>query len=315
MEPIPVNGIRLGPGMVWVGQFSPDTHSVTPVCQTLSIQRINMVCAGLHRQKTHYYFSGCVEARYRENVARLPVDDSDITPFEFVTQVSVYPHRNRFQVPGKLIKMLRSAGIPFHHLVSSPAVISVIIDACFQSRVITLLESTFDLPCSHTPYIQEIDQDISALLKKYPETRSTYEEEKIKTYGFQLVRNKHLLYMHGFLDQLLQTIQTRMQPSASDETFHLVSVVQVSGSIYDACFVVDADSCNDGDGLSVDLITFHGPHFGDRYRILQTALNCLDVARVPFFVAACAGASVSLVVPSGAGIAAQTALEKGFEAP
>jgi hypothetical protein len=316
MEPIPVNGIRLGPGMVWIGQFSPDVHPLTPVCQALSIQRINMVCAGLHRRKTHYYFSGCVESRYREKVARLSVDDSDITPLGSVTQVSVYPHRNRFQVPGILIKMLRSAGIPFHHLVSSPAVVSVIIDACFQDRVITLLENTFDLPCSHTPYIQEIDQNISALLKKYPETRSTYVEEKIKTYGFQLVRKKYLLYTQGFLDQLMQTMQTRMPPIASEEIFHLVSVVQVSGPIYDACFVVDADtSCNDGDGFFVDLITFHGPHFGDRYRILQTALNCLDVDRIPFFVAACAGASVSLVVPSGKGVVAQTALEKGFEAP
>lgn len=315
MKPIPINGIRLGPGMVWIGQFSPNTLPLFSVCQALSLQRINMVCAGVHRQKTHYYFSGCMESRYREVVARFPADDSDITPPEFVTQVTVYPHRNRFQMPGILMEILESAGVPFHHLVSSPAVVSVIIDACFQARVITLLENTFDLPCSHTPYIQEIDQDISALLKKYPETRSTYEEEKIKTYGIQLIQKKHLLYMHGVLDQLNQTMQTWMPPISSEEKFYLVSVVQVSGHIYDACFVVEPDSSKDENGMSVDLITFHGPHFGDRYRILQTALNCLDEDRIPFFVAACAGASISLIVPSGTGIAAQTALEKGFEAP
>ncbi len=301
--------------MVWIGQFSQNTHALFPVCQALSLQRINMVCAGLHRQKTHYYFSGCLESRYQEVAARLAADDSDISFPGFVTQVSVYPHRNRFQVPGILVEMLGSAGVPFHHLVSSPAVVSVIVDACFQDRMITLLENTFDLPCSHTPYIQEIDQDISALLKKYPETRSTYEEEKIKTYGIQVIQKKHLLYMHGGVDQLIQTMQTRMPPMTSEEIFHLVSVVQVSGPVYDACFVVEPDSIKDGDDVSVDLITFHGPHFGDRYRILQTALNCLDEDRIPFLVAACAGASISLVVPSGRGIAAQSALEKGFEAP
>lgn len=64
-----------------------------------------------------------------------------------------------------------------------------------------------------------------------------------------------------------------------------------------------------------DLIGFHGPHFGDRYRILQTALDCLESQRVPLLIAGCTGASVSLVVPQGAGAEARHALARGFEAP
>jgi hypothetical protein len=317
MKPIPINGIRLGPGLVWTGQDSSRSRPLYPVCQALSTQRINLICAGLHREPGHERFSGCVESRYREVLARLAEDDGTVPRPADVTQVSVYPHRHRLLVPVVLMKMLATAGIPFYHLVSSPAVISVIIDIRFQESVIALLETTFDLPASHTPYIQEIDQDISALLKKYPETRSTYVEEKIKTYGIQLTPGIRMLRMQDDPDRLMQVQQGLMATVGPDARFHLVSMVRISGGRLDALFVLGTtpDNGKRHPAEPVDLITFHGPHFGDRYRILQAALNCLEIDRVPLVAAACAGASISLVFPAGSGLLAQTALAKGFEAP
>ncbi len=109
-----------------------------------------------------------MESRCRDVLSGLADDDPTVPPPENVTQVSVYPHRRRLAVPLVLMKMLATAGIPFYHLVSSPAVLSVVIDTRFHDPVIALLETTFDLPASHTPYIQEIDRDISALLKNTP---------------------------------------------------------------------------------------------------------------------------------------------------
>lgn len=317
MKPIPINGIRLGPGLVWSGQESLRSRPMLSVCQALSTQRINMVCAGLHRRGDHEWFSGCVETRFREVLVRLANDDTTVPPPADVTQVSVYPHRHRLDVPAVLMKMLATSDILFYHLVSSPAVISVVIDTRYQDQMIALLETTFDLPASHTPYIQEIDQDISALLKKYPETRSTYVEEKIKTYGIQLIPGVTLLRMQDDQDRLMQIRLRLMAGGGSDDLFHLVSVMRVSGKRVDAVFVVDPGQfSSEGEGREpVDLITFHGPHFGDRYRILQVALSCLEIDRVPLRAATCAGASISLVFPAGAGTVAQTALAKGFEAP
>ena len=298
--------------MIWAGQDSLPAHPLSPLCQALSDRRINLVCAGLHRRKPGDFFSGCVESRYREVVARMAREDPTVFSPADVTQVFVYPHRRRLTMPLVMLDMLDAAGIPFYHLVTSPAVICVVIDTRDQDRVIALLESTFALPASHTPYIQEIDQDISALLKKYPETRSAYVEEKIRTYGIQLIQGLSLVHT--------QTIRDRSGRMAEIE-FHLMSVMPHPGRPEleaDAVIVVSEGSLVEADTAarqSVDLITFHGPHFGDRYRILQTALDCLDSEQVPLRVAACAGASISLVFPAGAGTAAKTALEKGFEAP
>lgn len=310
MKPIPINGIRMGPGLIWTGQDAARTAPFFSVCQALSIQRINLVCAGLHRREGHDAFSGCVESRYMQVLDRLAKEDASVLPPANVTQISVYPHRRRLAVPALLMEMLESADIPYYHLVTSPAVMCVIIDTGFQDHVIALLETFFDLPGSHTPYYQEIDQDISALLKKYPETRSTYVEEKIKTYGIQLHPGLSMVQFRGPSDRFQQTRHRLAANNGSDAVFHLVSVMQISDRIMDAVIVMDA-----GGTENVDLITFHGPHFGDRYRILQTALNCLETEHAPLRAAACAGASISLVFPAGAGEAAQAALAKGFEAP
>jgi hypothetical protein len=251
-----------------------------------------------------------VESRYTQVLHQLAREDAAVLPPADVTQVSVYPHRRRFAVPETLMQMLESGDIPFYHLVSSPAVMCVIIDTRCRDRVIGLLETFFDLPGSHTPYYQETDQDITALLKKYPETRSTYVEEKIKTYGIQLIPNLSMAAFRGPSDRFVHTRHRLTSDIGSDAGFHLVSVIRVSPQITDAVFVLES-----GGSEPVDLITFHGPHFGDRYRILQTALDCLETGHAPLRAAACAGASVSLVFPAGAGQAAQTALARGFEAP
>jgi hypothetical protein len=317
MKPIPVNGIRLGPGLVRTGHHSQGTAPGYPVCQALAIQRVNMVCAGLHRRETRETFSGCVESGFREYLTRLARDTATVTPPAEVTQVFVYPHRRRLEVPAVLMDTLDTADIPFHHLVTSPAVISVIIDTRYQDQVIALLENTFALPASHTPYIQEIDQDISALLKKYPETRSTYVEEKIRTYGLQLTLDVVLAQTRGPRGCLARFRDRLAAEWGTEAVFHLVSVIQAPGGTMDAVFVMESGRSGPAGEVCepVDLVTFHGPHFGDRYRILQTALNCLEIEGVPLRAAACAGASISLVFPAGAGTAAKTALTRGFEAP
>ena len=318
MKPIPINGIRLGPGLVWTGQDSSESRPLFPMCQALATRRINQICVGLHRRGPGESFSGCVESRYRQILVRLADDDPTVPRPAPVTLVSVYPHRQRFEVPLVLMKMLAASGIPFYHLVSSPAVLSVVIDTKNQEQVVALLETTFDLPPSHTPYIPEIDQDISALLKKYPETRSTYVEEKIKTYGIQLTPKVYLYRVQDDRDRRMQIQERLAGAMTSDAGFYLISVLRMASGCLDAVLVIGPDSFSGQGGKEaepVDLITFHGPHFGDRYRILQTALDSLDSRQVPLQVAACAGASISLVFPAGAGAAAKTALEKGFEAP
>ncbi len=50
---------------------------------------------------------------------------------------------------------------------------------------------------------------------------------------------------------------------------------------------------------AVELVSFQGPHFGDRYGIADAALNALAVQGVPLLALACTGASVYLITARG----------------
>lgn len=65
----------------------------------------------------------------------------------------------------------------------------------------------------------------------------------------------------------------------------------------------------------VELLYFHGPHFGDRYGIADAALGALTDAKIPLKTMACSGASVYIVVPEGFARLAGKALSQAFAVP
>jgi hypothetical protein len=310
MKQISINGIRLGKKMVRVVQAPASGQAAVPVYETLSRHRINMVCAGLHHCGTTFLFSCCLEAKHKDHAAQIQGCSADLTG---VCMVSIYPHNGNIQVPGVLIQLLGRAGVRFFHLVTSHAVVCVVIKTQDQDAVISLLESAFDLPPSHTPYCQEIDEDITRFLQKYPETRAFYVEEKIKTYGIQVRAGLDLYRITCTQAAVADAGEQMCRMGRSDKKFHLVSVMPGPEQGYDLFVVTDSGSGSPS--RTVDLISFHGPHFGDRYKIFWTAMDCLKKDHVPALVAGCTGASISLVVPYGQGQAAQNALARGFDVP
>ncbi len=65
----------------------------------------------------------------------------------------------------------------------------------------------------------------------------------------------------------------------------------------------------------VELISFHGPHFGDRYGIAYSAFKALDDQEVRILIAACSGAAVYIVMPQKKLQEARLFLAEAFEAP
>jgi aspartokinase len=65
----------------------------------------------------------------------------------------------------------------------------------------------------------------------------------------------------------------------------------------------------------VEMVSFHGPHFQDRYGLTQAASNSLESGNLPVLVMGCAGTSISLVVPQGCAKAAVRLLGKTFVVP
>ena len=67
--------------------------------------------------------------------------------------------------------------------------------------------------------------------------------------------------------------------------------------------------------VPVELICFHGPHFGDRYGIADAAFGTLAREKLAVLAAACTGASIYIVVPEKNARTAVKLLSKHFSAP
>jgi hypothetical protein len=66
---------------------------------------------------------------------------------------------------------------------------------------------------------------------------------------------------------------------------------------------------------TVDLVYFQGPHFGDRYGIMDFTYKALARGKVPLLSAACSVATIYLVFPAGWGSKARVLLSAAFEIP
>ena len=98
----------------------------------------------------------------------------------------------------------------------------------------------------------------------------------------------YILLEKFWADSVLSHIDKRIDPE-SEKYFHLTS--------------------------PVELISFQGPHFGDRYGIAYSAFKALDDRGVPILIAACSGAAVYIVLPEKKLQDARPLLLEAFEVP
>jgi aspartokinase len=66
---------------------------------------------------------------------------------------------------------------------------------------------------------------------------------------------------------------------------------------------------------AADLVFFQGPHFGDRYGILDIAVQALTARGIRMMGIACSGACIYMAVPEGRSEEAVVALGECFEIP
>jgi aspartokinase len=115
--------------------------------------------------------------------------------------------------------------------------------------------------------------------------------------GFQLILAKYsphrelrlyILLEKSWADSVLSHMDKRIDPE-SEKYFHLTS--------------------------PVELISFQGPHFGDRYGIADSAFKALDGQGVPVLITVCSGAAVYIVLPENKLHKARPLLAEAFEVP
>ncbi|WP_092231223.1 hypothetical protein [Desulfobacula phenolica] len=319
MNQIKINGIRLNKNYLQVTQEEFDRHYTSGMLlyQALQSKSINLVFMALNTLGDRSFISGAIASRHLKNVLN---QDGNWACKRDICTLSIYPHHYRFRLLGGLLSLLGQQKISFWHMVSSKAMLTFVVDQQNCDAFIELLSSNFDLPKSHVPFEQEENDELTKFLKKkYPETRATYVEEKIKTYGITLETDLTLNAYRFSFDQLagfgreLQSIDD--SENSEDKFFHTCAHLISPENIRLFLLTGKSPGFTEGQTCPAELLSFHGPHFGDRHSIISRALNCLSKKSIPVLQAACTGSSIGIILAQGKGEAAKQALTDVFENP
>ena len=164
------------------------------------------------------------------------------------------------------------------------------------------------------------------------ETIAVYWEPKPKTYGFKEVIDLSLLNIEIRPGKMHQWGLWLMELADLNIGFHLILAKYSTHQklrlyiLLEKPWVdrvlsyigkkIDLDSVKDFYLRSpVELISFQGPHFADRYGIADSAFKALDNQGIPIIIAACSGAAVYIVLPENKLHEARFFLSEAFEVP
>lgn len=159
------------------------------------------------------------------------------------------------------------------------------------------------------------------------ETIAVYSESVIRTYGFEVRRGLALVTltpMAAALD-LEQAIANAGIPepdllmatglSQPDGTLQIQLVLATGDTPISSREPQEGDPHHLRVVSPVEVIYFHGPHFGDRYGIAAAAVKELHAGKVACLAMDCTGASIHLAVPDGRGDEAVQHLRRSFSIP
>ena len=164
------------------------------------------------------------------------------------------------------------------------------------------------------------------------ETIAVYWEPKPKIYGFNEVFNLSLMNIEIKPEEMSQWGLWLMELADLDIGFHLILAKYSTHQKFRMYILLeklwadrvlsyigkksDLDSKKDCHIIyPVELISFQGPHFGDRYGIADTAFKALDRQGVPTLITVCSGAAVYIVLPENKLQDAKPLLSEVFKVP
>jgi aspartokinase len=163
------------------------------------------------------------------------------------------------------------------------------------------------------------------------ETTAAYREPRIKTYGFEKMTALSLFEISGSKADMGSLGLAFCSMADRGVPFHLVFSPSSSEGLefwlitqrpWAKVIREHIDLCIPGGTetvirrtSSVELVFFQGPHFGDRYGILDTTVQALACKGITVKATVCSGACIYIVLPEGKSDEAIKALRESFEIP
>lgn len=248
--------------------------------------------------------------------------------------VSAFPHRFQPGLIGAVLCALDQQESRWHCLATSGSILALVADYSSGKRIAEAICRYVDLPEERAMNCPGQDyDDIARSLKIAPETVARYEESRIRTYGIQLKTGLTICSRYLRPAEISSWGRLMMDMEGGSFCFVYASAAVTAEKGIRMDLVLDLNKQKTGvpeapmhmpdasvlsrleTRINAEMLSFHGPHFGDRYGIADKALGCLERSGVPVWMAGCVGATVSLIVPPDMGARGAEALSEIFYTP
>ena len=283
------------------------------ICSPLARNRINLTflthVAGAFDAEAYSVF--CTELTAGMTSFTLVKTDAEaglVSLHAPVCIISLYPHDKRADIKGAFLRALAQARVMVLSLASSPSAISAVISAHAKKRAVERLFSFFEFPSYDTPEEFYAMQPPPEELVR--EVVAAYQEKVIKIYHLIELADLDLWCVSIPTSMVLENLGAALMalgrqglripflvalPGAEDRfvcTFSTASERQE-----EVARLLDTHISVNSQRLSpVAALFFHGPHFGDRYGIVDTLMQALERVQVEPLALSCTVSSISVML-------------------
>ena len=237
-----------------------------------------------------------------------------------VGTITLFPHRSAVNLFISVVHALAGQHIPLHGISTSVSALVIHTDYDLLDKGVEAILTVCELPENHTPL-----RPVVLLGDQAVETVAVYWEPKIRIYGMDVQR--------GLCHYLLHCPETVLNHEKwrslgkNQEKFRLLTAHKEDENTLRCNLLVEKSW---RDSLSsdlqtlladeptlrlncdeyVDMVSFHGPHFQDRFGIAERVFTALHEAGISLVLSGCTGTSVHVVVAAGEGDSAARCLEQ-----
>ncbi|MDJ0621506.1 MAG: hypothetical protein QNJ17_01000 [Desulfocapsaceae bacterium] len=226
--------------------------------------------------------------------------------------ITLFPHRFALGLYTRVIQALIEAEIPFHGVSTSISALVIHCEYLLLDQAVEAILTCCELPDNHTPLRPVV------LLGDQPvETIAVYWEPKIRIYGMDV--QQKLTRISWQMPAELYGNEEYRKLGSQEEKFRLLLGQTQENSVFHgelliedrwrkstlrtihAILACDSRCLGSFNEEEVDLVSFHGPHFQDRYGIAERVFVALQKGGINLLSSGCTGTSVHLVVGKGDG--------------
>jgi len=226
-----------------------------------------------------------------------------------VGTISLFPHCFDLALYGRVIHVLHKRGIPVHGISSSVSALVIHTDYCRLEDAVAAILTVCHLPENHTPL-----RPVPLLDGQAVETVAVYWEPRMRIYGMDIQRELNLIQLECDPEAFIH--DQWLQLGARQEKFRLL-VTQTGEERRSRCMFLIRQNDHSAiravlTGLlgknfrarliaeeQADMVSFHGPHFHDRYGIAELTYSSLKKTGCRMLASGCTGTSVNIVVAGG----------------